>query len=299
MSVKVHRFVTNDFTVRVAAVDATEVVAEMQAISGALPLATIGVGRAMVAALLMASQLKDKQEVGILLKGNGPLGSLYAHATYEGQVRGYCPHPQFQAPQPQDALNLKKALGFGHLTVTRQQPFQKQPHHGTVEMASGEVGDDIAHYLHQSHQIRSLVSVGVYLDAYGKVKAAGGVLLEVMPGVEEEIVEKIQENADKHKNQSISEAVLRGVSPAELVKPYLVGMQYTQIPHDHEVKYFCPCTVDRVIRALGTLGMADLQEMIEEKEPAEITCQMCGRSYSVTTEELSQLQDDLRKNSMH
>src|SRR6185312_2289727 len=180
---KVHRYVTNDFTVRVAAVDATEVVSEMQAISGAYPLATIGVGRAMIAALLMASQLKDKQEVGILLKGNGPLGSLYAHATYEGQVRGYCPHPQFQAPDPQDALNLKKALGFGHLTVTRQQPFQKQPHHGTVEMVSGEVGDDIAHYLHQSHQIRSLVSVGVYLDVYGKVKAAGGVLLEVMPGV--------------------------------------------------------------------------------------------------------------------
>lgn len=299
MNMKVQRFVTNDFTVRVAAVDATQVVSDMQAISGAYPLATIGVGRAMIAALLMASQLKDKQEVGILLKGNGPLGSLYAHSTYEGQVRGYCPHPQFQAPDQQDALNLKKALGFGHLTVTRQQPFQKQPHHGTVEMVSGEVGDDIAHYLHQSHQIRSLVSVGVYLDVYGKVKAAGGVLLEVMPGVEEEIVEKIQANADKHKNQSVSEAVLRGVSPIELVKPYLEGMLYTQIPHEHEVQYFCPCTVDRVLRALGTLGETDLQEMIEEKQPAEITCQMCGRTYQVTTEELAALQEDLRRNSMH
>jgi molecular chaperone Hsp33 len=296
--VKVHRFVTNDFTVRVAAVDATQVVSDMQAISGAYPLATIGVGRAMIAALLMASQLKDKQEVGILLKGNGPLGSLYAHATYEGHVRGYCPHPQYQSPDSKDSLNLKKALGFGHVTVTRQQPFQKQPHHGTVEMASGEVGDDIAHYLHQSHQIRSLVSVGVYLDIYGKVKAAGGVLLEVMPGVEEDIVEKIQENADKTKH-NVSELILKGTSPTELVKPYLQGMQYTQIPHDHEVQYYCPCTVDRVMRALGTLGMTDLQEMIEEKEPAQITCQMCGRSYQVTTEELAQLQEDLRRNSMH
>lgn len=298
MKQNVRRFVTNDFTVRVAAVDATEVVTEMQNILQSYPLATIGVGRVMVGALLMASQLKDKQEVGILLKGNGPLGSLYAQASFEGKVRGYCPYPQYLAPQPEDALSLHKALGFGHLTVTRQQPFQQQPFHGTVEMTTGEVGDDLAHYLHQSHQIRSLVSLGVYVDAYGKVQAAGGILLEVMPGVEDEIVDKIQKNADENKN-NISQMILQGVPLEDLVSMYLKGLPFTEIPHEYEVKYECPCTKERVTRALSLLGADDLQDMIEKKEPAEVICQMCGRKYELVTDELQVLKDELHRNSLH
>ncbi len=295
---KVHRFVTNDLTVRVAAVDATAVVAEMQNIQNSAPLATIGVGRAMVGAILMASQLKDGQEVGILLKGNGPLGSVYGQASYEGHVRGYCPHPGYFPPTVEDALNLRKAIGFGHLTVSRQQPFQRQPFFGTVEMVTGEVGDDIAHYLHQSHQIRSLVSLGVLLDENGKVKSAGGVLLEVMPGVEEAVVEKIQENADLHKG-SVSQEIFLGRSAQELVAPYLKGMDYQELPHDFPLEYFCPCTQDRVKRALGTLGMTDLDEMISQQEVTEITCQMCGRRYTISVEELQELRDLLHRNSMH
>lgn len=295
---KVHRFVTNDFTVRVSAVDATAVVTEMQTVLKSFPLATIGVGRAMVGALLMASQLKDGQEVGILLKGNGPLGSLYAQSSYEGKVRGYCPNPQYQAPIAEDMLNLRKAVGFGQMTVSRQQPFQRQPFLGTVEMASGEVGDDIAHYLHQSHQIRSVVNLGVYLDRNGEVKAAGGLLIEVMPGVEEEIVEKIQENADQFK-ESISEMIFKGAKPTDLVAPYLKSLPYTQIPHDYPITYFCPCTQERVKLALGTLGLTELQEMIELNEPADISCQMCGRAYQVTVEELKDLKESLHRNSLH
>ncbi len=295
---KVHRFVTNDFTVRIAAVDATAVVAEMQTIQNSFPLATIGVGRAMVGALLMAAHLKDRQEVGILLKGNGPLGSLYAQASFEGNVRGYCPNPQYLAPQELDVLNLKKAVGFGHITVSRQQPFQRQPFSGTVEMASGEVGDDIAHYLHQSHQIRSLVNLGVYLDSFGKVKAAGGVLIEVMPGVEEEIVEKIQENADQFK-KNISEEILHGQKPMDLVVPYMKGIDFTEIDHNHTIQYFCPCTQDRVKRALTTLGATELGEMIEENEKTEISCQMCGRNYQITVEELKDLKDEMQRNALH
>jgi molecular chaperone Hsp33 len=261
-------------------------------------LATVGVGRAMVGALLMAAQLKDGQEVGILLKGNGPLGSLYAQASFEGNVRGYCPNASYQAPVAEDVLNLRKAMGFGQLTVSRQQPFQRQPFSGTVDMVSGEVGDDIAHYLHQSHQIRSLVSLGVYLDTNGKVQSAGGVLLEVMPGVEESLVEKIQENADRY-TENVSRAILEGKKPEDLVKPYLEGMPFTEIPHEHVVRYFCPCTVDRVKRALGILGINDLQEMIEENETTEVTCQMCGQNYHVSVEELKELKEELHKNSMH
>jgi molecular chaperone Hsp33 len=295
---QVHRFVTNDFTVRIAAVDATQVVQEMQTIQNSMPLAAVGVGRAMVAALLLASHLKEGQQVGLLFKGNGPLGSVFAEANFEGHVRGYCPHPEYQAPNVQDTLNLGKALGSGNLTVARHQPFQRQPFSGTVQMVTGEVGDDIAHYLKQSQQIRSLVSLGVYLDTYGKVKAAGGVLIEIMPGVEEHIVEKIEKNAVQYPAQ-ISKMIFDGARPKDLVEPYMKEMSYTEIPHQFEIKYFCPCTSERVFGALTVLGEEGLQEMINENQPTDVTCQICGRKYQVTTEELEKIKNEVRKSSMH
>jgi molecular chaperone Hsp33 len=295
---QVHRFVTNDFTVRIAAVDATHVVQEMQAIQASMPLASIGVGRAMVAALLMASNLKENQQVGLFFKGNGPLGSVFAEANYEGQVRGYCPHPEYQAPSAPDALNLGKALGGGNLTVARHQPFQQQPFSGVVQMTTGEIGDDIAHYLKQSQQIRSLVSLGVYLDTYGKVKAAGGVLIEVMPGVEENIVEQIEQNASQQTSQ-VSKMILDGALATDLVEPYMKGMAYTEIPHNFEVKYYCPCTSQRVLGALTVLGEEGLQEMINENQPTDVTCQICGRKYQVTIDELEKIRNEVRKSSMH
>ncbi|MBX2993775.1 MAG: Hsp33 family molecular chaperone HslO [Bdellovibrionaceae bacterium] len=294
----VERFVTNDFTVRIAAVDATDVVKEMQALQQTMPLATLGVGRAMVGALLMASQLKEGQEVGILLKGNGPIGTIYAEASFDGSVRGYSPNPSYQAPEQVDAVNLSKAMGFGTLTVARHQPFQRQPFNGTVEMVSGEVGDDIAHYLHQSHQIRSIVSLGVYLDTFGQVKSAGGVIIEVMPGVEDDVINKIEKNVETHAI-SVSKILLEGGTPEDLVKPYLEGIPFTRLPHDHPMRYHCPCTIDRVKRALTTLGVEGLQEMIDDNKPADITCEVCGRKYQLSIEELSDLREELRKSQMH
>ena len=295
---KVHRFVSNDFTVRAAAVIATDVVQEMQNIQKSLPLATMGVGRAMVGALLMASHLKEGQEVGVLFKGNGPLGSIYAEASFEGQVRGYCPNPHYIAPNPEDILSLGKALGFGNMTVSRHQPFQRQPFQGMVSMVSGEIGDDIAHYLLQSQQIRSVVSLGVYFDTQGKAISAGGVLVEVMPGVEDAVVAKIENNVKSQKIH-VSKMIVDGAGPADILTPFMKGIAFTEIPHEHTIQYFCPCTNDRVKRALGILGQKDIEEMINENQMIKVGCQVCGRSYDVTIEELKALKEELHKNSLH
>lgn len=295
---RVHRFVSNDLTLRVAAVDATSVVQEMQVLHNSMPLATVGVGRTMIASLLMAAQLKENQEVGVYLRGNGPLISIYAEATFEGGVRGYCPNPHYQAPNIEDALKVGKALGFGTLTVSRHQPFQRQPFQGMVDLVTGEVGDDVAHYLVQSQQIRSLVSLGVYLDPYGRVKAAGGFLLEVMPGVEDEVVKKVEDNHAKQ-TQSVSALLLAGATPRDLVSPLLEGLPFTEIPHPHEVRYFCPCNSQRVQGALSILGIEELEEMIQKEEAAEIICQICGRNYQVQVEDLTHIKEELRRNSMH
>lgn len=270
----------------------------MQVLQSAKPLAAMGVGRAMTGALLMASHLKEGQEVGLLFKGNGPLGSLYAEATFDGQVRGYCPNPDFEAGVVEDVLNLGKAMGFGQLTVARHQPFQRQPHQGTVQMVTGEVGEDLAHYLHQSHQIRSLIKLGVYFDLQGHVAAAGGVLIEVMPGVEDSVVDTLQNNFDAFK-EPISKMIFEGAKPLDLIKPLLNNIDFTQIPHDYLIRYSCPCTVDRVKRALTTLGPDGIQEIIDEGKEPDITCQVCGKKYKLNTKDLVELREDLKKSLMH
>lgn len=295
---RVHRFVTQDFTVRIASVNATEIVKHMQTLQDTYPLATVAIGRSMIGALLMASQLKDGQQVGLLFKGNGALGSVYAEASYNGQVRGYSPNPHYQPPSYENGLSLKEAMGNGTLSVARHQPFQKAPFHGTVEMVSGEIGEDIAHYLHQSHQIRSLVALGVYLDTYGKVQAAGGVLIEVMPGVEEAQVEKIMENFEKNR-PNVSQMLKEGQTPEDLIKPFLEGMKYEELDHPYPLEYFCPCTKERVMRALETLGADELQDMIEKSEEADVTCQICGKPYKVTVPEIKEIKESMYKDSLH
>lgn len=295
---KVHRFVSNDLTVRVAAVDATDVVREMQELHHSLPVATVAVGRAMVGAILMASQLKEKQKVGLLIKGDGPLVSVYAEASYEGEVRGYSVKPSFEPSTYEGGLKIGAAIGKGTLSVARHLPFQKSPHHGTVELSSGEIGEDIAHYMLQSHQVRSIVNLGVYLDTFGKVSAAGGLVVEVMPGVEDEIVQKLQENSDRFKG-NISKMILDGAKPIDLVRPYLEGIPFTALDHEPHVHYFCPCTKERVSAALQLLGLEDLDDALQKKEELEIICQMCGRPYKMALQDIQVVRDHLYRESLN
>lgn len=295
---KVHRFVTNDLSIRAASVNATEVVSHMQKLQNTQPIPTVAVGRTMVGAILMASQLKEGQEIGILIKGSGPLNSVYAQANFNGHVRGYTICPLYEPFAYTESLSLNEAFGKGFLTVVRHQPFQRQPYQGTVELVTGEVGDDLAFYLHQSQQIRSIISLGVYLDSFGRVKSAGGVIVEVMPGVEEEVVEKLESNFGKNKS-AISKMIYEGHNPAVLVQQFLEGFEITQIPHDFEVKYFCPCSKERVMGALSILGLDELDDMIQKNEGAQITCQMCGRPYQLSTDEVLEVRQQLFKNSLH
>ena len=295
---KIYRYCSNDFTVRMAAVDATQVVQEMQMLQNTLPIATVGVGKAMVGALLMAANLKEHQQVGLLFRGNGSIKSIYAEADFEGNVRAFTPHPQYEPPSYEGGLSVAEALGRGTLTVARHQPFQKQPFHGTVELVSGEIGDDIAHYLHQSHQIRSVVALGIYIDEYGKCVKAGGVIIEIMPGVDEKIVSAIEANTSIMQ-PSISKILMDGGKPFDLVEPYMLGIPFTELDHPHSAKYFCPCSRERVAGALEILGMAELQDIIDKKEDQEVICQMCGKPYLISVDEVSEIKERVHRNSMH
>jgi molecular chaperone Hsp33 len=293
---RVHKFLSADLTVRIASVNATAVVDEMRSIQNSYPIPTVAVGRSMVAALLMASHLKNSQELSLYFQGNGPLGRVFAEANFEGQVRGYCSQPHIQLPLD-GGLRIGSAIGIGLLTVTHHLPGQAEPHRGTVIIRTGEIGDDIAFYLHQSHQIPSVVALGVQLNEYGLVQAAGGILIELMPGHSEELVAKIEANVKTA--PGISKRLLEGASPLELVRDYLGDTPLMELDHPYPTQYHCRCSMERVLRSVMLLGIEEIDRALVDEKPLDVACEFCGRHYEVGADELTKLRNDLYKVSLN
>lgn len=282
-------------TFRAAVVVATDVVREMQSIQNTYPVATMAVGRSMIAASLMASQLKNDQQVSLYFRGDGPLEMFFAEATHEGQVRGYTPQPQLELPLEGGEVAVGKAIGSGLLSVVHSHPQQKSPQRGTVALQTGEVGEDVAFYLLQSQQVRSIVSLGVKVNSYGLVQGAGGVLIELMPGCPEATVLQLEKNFAGA--GSLSEVVTKGKSAAELLAPYVDGLEMMELDHPYELTYQCRCSRERLARALVLLGEEDVKEMIKRKEPAKARCEFCGRPYEIDVSELSELLKKMQSES--
>ena len=294
---RVKKFVTKDLTVRAAAVNATAVVEEMRSLQNSYPVPTVAVGRSMVASLLLAAHLKNNQELSVYIQGSGPLSSVFAQASVEGKVRGVSSHPQLEVPVSTEKILLAPAIGIGLLTITHHLPNSHTPHRGTVELASSEIGDDIAYYLQQSHQIPSVVSLGVHVNSYGKVEAAGGVLIELMPGHEEPTALKIEERVKQAR--PVSNRLLEGATPEDLVRDLLQDFELIELDHEHDVEYKCRCSKERVMRSVGLLGLPELDGMIENEETTDVSCEFCGRQYKLSVDDLKEVRQEVYKESLN
>jgi len=287
---KVHKFYSEDLRLRVAVAITTDAVSQMCDLQDTFPIASIALGRTLTGALLLASQLRDGQRIGVHFSGDGPLGWVFAEANYEGEARGYCSNAQLDLPLKDGKLDIAGGIGKGLLTVTRSQPFQKDPHRGIVPITSGEISPDLAYYLFQSHQVPSIISLAVYLDATGKVQAAGGVFVELMPEAPEGLVKTLEEKAKSA--PSLSKQLAANVSPLELAKMYVHDSELIPVEHPFEISYSCKCSKERVERTLVLTGRASLAEMILKGAEVPVTCQFCGKQYMVTVDELRALLDN-------
>jgi len=296
-SQRVHRFVAQDLSFRAAVVNATDVVREMQSIQSTFPVATMAVGRSMVSAALMASQLKQGHQVSLYFRGDGPIEMFFAEANFEGEVRGYVAKPQLELPPQYGPVNLGYAIGKGILTVVRTLPHQKHSQRGSVEIQTGEVGDDVAYYLFQSQQVRSIVSLGVKINAFGYVESAGGILVELMPGAPEDLIKSFE--SVMKKDRSLSEDLAEGASVYDICDQYLKGFALQELEHPYELAYKCRCSKERLAQALTLLGHLEVEKMIEEKKPAHARCEFCGRQYTLEIQELQDLLDVLRSGPVH
>ncbi|MDF5711160.1 MAG: Hsp33 family molecular chaperone HslO [Nostoc sp. S4] len=260
-------------------------------------VATAALGRTMAAGLLMASSMKRTgSRVNVRVKGNGPLGGILVDAGLDGTVRGYVANPSVELPpNAKGKLDVGGAVGSGFLYVVRDIGYGF-PYSSTVELVSGEIGDDVAHYLVNSEQTPSALVLGVFVGAEG-VTAAGGLLVQVLPkaATDEALVEKLESRV----------AGLAGFTPLlqagktlpEIFDDLLGDMGLAIFPERQMLRFHCGCSFDRALGALKILGEAELQDMIIKDDGAEATCDFCGNVYHASSERLAQLIADLQAES--
>lgn len=262
-------------------------------------VATAALGRTMSAGLLLASSMKrEGSRVNIRIKGEGPLGGILIDAGLDGTVRGYVENPTVELP-PNDRgkLDVGGAVGHeGYLYVVRDVGYG-YPYSSTVELVSGEIGDDIAHYLITSEQTPSALVVGVFVGANG-VTAAGGLLVQVLPKAarDEALVQTLESRIAKL--SGFTPLLQEGKTLPEIFEQLLGDMGLVILPEIQMVRFHCGCSFDRVLGALKMLGEAELQDMIEKDKGAEATCHFCGEVYQASSDELAQLIEDLRAESV-
>ncbi|MCU0523843.1 MAG: Hsp33 family molecular chaperone HslO [Elainella sp. Prado103] len=258
-------------------------------------VSTAALGRTMAGGLLLASSMKRSDaRINIRVKGDGAMGGIMVDAGVDGTVRGYVDNPDIELPpNAQGKLDVGGAVGCnGYLYVVRDVGYG-YPYSSTVELVSGEIGDDLTHYLVSSEQTPSALVLGVFVDATG-VTAAGGLLVQVLPKAarDEALVSQLESRLATL--AGFTPLLQAGKSLPQIFEDLVGDMGLRILPETQLVQFQCGCSFDRVMGALKILGEDELNDMIEKEGGAEATCHFCSTVYQAGRSELEQLIEELR-----
>lgn len=273
---------------RVVAAETSDVAEEARRRHGLSPTATAALGRAMTGALLLAQLLlkTPKERITLRLEGTGPLGGLLAEADPQGNVRGYVQNPQAEVPlRPDGKLNVGELVGAGVLRVDRSLP-NGEIYSSTVPLVSGEIAEDLASYLVISHQIPSVVALGVMVSPTGRVVAAGGLIVQVLPGADDRVISYLEERA--RVLPAVTSMISRGRTPEEMVRVAL-GDLAARVVERGVVRFRCRCSRARVRHVLASLAPDDLRDLVAERGHVEVRCHFCGARYLFDEDDVEDL----------
>lgn len=287
---KILRAVTNDGTAKISVITAPDMVERARNIHHLHPVGTAALGRTLCGASLLGEMLKeDNAALTLRIQGGGPIGTILAVSDNAGNVRGYVSHPEVDLPirERDGKLDVSGAVGReGLLTVSRDIGL-REPYVGSTELVSGEIAEDLSAYLVESEQIPAACGLGVLVDTDHSVKAAGGFLVQLMPGAPEELITKLEDNIfmmdqlttilDEDGADAIIPQVMRGLEPETVLR--------------HPMAYRCACSRARVEQALRQCGVQELQDMIADGKNTQVHCQFCDAEYVFTPAELQTLLD--------
>ena len=288
MSDQLIRAISQDGLIKVSAVSTRDLTERARQIHKTLPVATAALGRLLAAASMMGSALKEEAaSITLQIKGGGPLGTLLAVSDHEGGVRGTVEHPAVDLPLREDGkLDVGTAVGNqGTLTVIRDLRM-KEPYVGSVGLLWGEIAEDVALYFVESEQIPTACGLGVLVDRDQSVLSAGGYLVQLLPGAEEETAERLE--AALRSARPVTELLKADPDPEALLRAALPGLAL-EVLEKRPIAYRCDCSRERMERALVSLGREELRSMIDEQGGAELTCRFCDNVQHFSRAELEAL----------
>ena len=282
------RVIAKDAPIKAMAISGTSLVERARQIHDTWPVATAALGRLLMAASMMGNMLKEQDgSVTLRVKGDGPLGTVLAVSDSMGNVRGYVENPAVDVPRKFHAkLDVGSAVGpGGTLTVVKDLGL-KEPYVGSIQLISGEIAEDIAAYFVESEQIPTACALGVLISPDQTVRAAGGYLIQLLPGADESVISAIERGVARV--GAVSAQLDRGLGPVELLQDVLSDFQL-EVLETSPVEYRCYCSRERVSRALISVGASELKSLIQEQGSTDLTCQFCDKVYHFTREDLESL----------
>lgn len=277
----------NNGKIRAYAVQSTSTVEEARRRQDTFATASAALGRTITITSMMGAMLKGDDSITTKVMGNGPLGAIVADADADGHVRGYVtnPHVDFELNE-KGKLDVARAVGTeGNISVIKDLGL-KDFFTGETPIVSGEISEDFTYYYATSEQIPSAVGAGVLVNPDHTILAAGGFIVQVMPGAEEEVINELEDKIQAL--PAISSLIREGKTPEEILTQ-LFGEEQLTIHEKMPIEFRCKCSKDRLAQAIVGLGNDEIQAMIEEDHGAEATCHFCNEKYHFTEEELENL----------
>lgn len=287
---RILRATAADGFVKMSAISAKDTVQRAKDIHGLTPTTAAALGRALCGTSMLGNLLKEENgSLTMRIDGGGPIGGIVAVSDSEGYVRGYVGNPKLDLPLREDGkLNVGKAVGTdGMLTVSRDIGL-KEPYIGSVELVSGEIGDDLTSYMLSSEQIPAACGLGVLVGTDLSIKAAGGFIVQLMPGAPEEYIDILENNIFLMDQLT---TILAEDGLEEVFAQVLKGLPY-HIVGENEVGYRCYCSRGRVSAAIASIGENAISEMVADGKNIDVSCQFCDSVYSFSAADLSALLEE-------
>lgn len=287
------RAISSDGGIRVLFCNSTEIVKKACEIHHTSKTMTAVLGRALTGTSLMSSLLKDKDNtLTFQLRGNGPAGTVICVGDYAGNVRGYVDNPDIELPpNALGKLDVGGAVGRGSMYIIKDLGMS-EPYVGVAPIISGEIAEDITEYFATSEQTPTICALGVRVDNDNMCFAAGGYLVQLMPGYDEADIPKLETNVNMM--NSVSKLIADGKTGEEIIAMILNGIGY-ELFDEFNVEYRCPCNREKYLRALIGLNEDDMNELRAAGEPVETNCRFCGKKFTFELDELEAARAEARR----